>query len=342
MRFYYLILTLLFQSLYLSAQPTDLIQLSPEQIARIQIQGVEGIQSVFQELEIQIQDVKLVEEYAYNVASAQINNFSNDDLIKKISTITTVAMAELAKSDNMNVSFCVEYTAAGILRSLINENKILKFDVLDAINAGSNGCISGAIQFAANNATDIRKVASAVCSGSLAGTIEATNNLNLDMTKAVEASSKGCISGTVESAAKLNLEIFDLLTSSSSGLAEAAIEASIKINTNLRPQIKSASFAASKDVVRITSELNLDTELAVKAVSTGLILGSSQAIPGQGKNIRIFIAPVKSIDAIQIQKSFEYSIHDGGKSSGYLPIKNFIIETPLDDDPSLRRVSPIE
>ena len=46
----------IFTTLSLIAQPADAVKLSSEQIALIQNQGATGIQTVFEELEIDIQD----------------------------------------------------------------------------------------------------------------------------------------------------------------------------------------------------------------------------------------------------------------------------------------------
>ena len=77
MRFYYLTLTLFLQALNLVAQPADAVKLSSEQIAAIQNQGAKGIQTVFEESEIEIQDLPSVEAFASEVTSSQLTNIFN-------------------------------------------------------------------------------------------------------------------------------------------------------------------------------------------------------------------------------------------------------------------------
>ena len=57
MRFYYLTITLFLQGINLIAQPADAVKLSSEQIALVQNQGATGIQTVFEELGIDIHDL---------------------------------------------------------------------------------------------------------------------------------------------------------------------------------------------------------------------------------------------------------------------------------------------
>ena len=80
MRFYYLILTLFLQALNLVAQPADAAKLSSEQIATIQTQGVAGIQSVFAQSGIEIQDLPSVEAFASKLHS-QLSNSSSTETI---------------------------------------------------------------------------------------------------------------------------------------------------------------------------------------------------------------------------------------------------------------------
>ena len=60
MRLYFLIITLFLATLNLVAQQANAIKLSPNQLNLIQTQGKEGIQSVFDELGIQMKIYNLL------------------------------------------------------------------------------------------------------------------------------------------------------------------------------------------------------------------------------------------------------------------------------------------
>ena len=108
MRFYYLIITLFLQALNLVAQPADAAKLSSEQIAAIQSQGVDGIQSVLAQSGIKIQDLPSVEAFASEVVSSQLSNSLSTETITDIASSLTIALAEIAISENINASYVIE------------------------------------------------------------------------------------------------------------------------------------------------------------------------------------------------------------------------------------------
>ena len=107
MRFYYLILTLFLLTLNLIAQPAYAIKLSSDHIAIIQSEGAKGIQTVFGELGIQIQDLQLVEDFTSDAVSGLITGSTNAEAIAEISSEITAALAEIALSENVEASFAI-------------------------------------------------------------------------------------------------------------------------------------------------------------------------------------------------------------------------------------------
>ena len=119
MRFYYLIITLFLQALNLVAQPADAAKLSSEQIAAIQSQGVAGIQSVFAQSGIYIQDLPSVEAFASDIFASQFSHSSSAETITDIASSLTIALAEIAISENINTSYVIEYVSAGTAHGLL-------------------------------------------------------------------------------------------------------------------------------------------------------------------------------------------------------------------------------
>lgn len=337
MRFYYLIITLFLQVIYLGAQPADASKLSAGQIATIQSQGAAGIQSVFAQSGIKIQDLPSVEAFASEVASSQLSKSFNEETITDIVSSITIALAEIAISENVKASYIIEYTSAGIAQGLVKAYSENSLDVFQVIAKASEGAVASAIQFSLNTGTDVEKAVSAVGSGYLAGTIEATNNNGVNVVIAVEACSNGLIIGTVNTTLNNNVEIYETLASTCEGIAEAAVEASVREQLDLIKQITAAAMGAGKSAVETATSLNLEIDLTQKAILSGLKRGTYDSIPGKGNNIRIMIAPQKNINVPELIKTIENSIYTSGLEAGYLPI----IETPFEDDPTVRRVSPI-
>ena len=337
MRFYYLIITLLLQALNLVAQPTDAANLSSEQIATIQSQGVAGIQNVFAQSGIEIQDLPSVEAFASEVVASQLSISSSAETITDIASALTIALAEIAISKNINVSYVIEYVSAGTAKGLVEAYSENSRDVFQSINKASACVVASAIQFSLDAESDIDKAVSAVGSGYLAGTIEASNNVGIDVVTAVEACSSGLIVGTINATLDNNVEIYETLSSTCEGIAEAAVEASVREQLDLIKQITAASVGAGASAVETATTLSLEISLTQKAILNGLKRGTIDSIPGKGNNIRIMIAPQKDIDAYELIKALEKSIYSSGLEAGYFPI----IETPFLDDPVVRQVSPI-
>ena len=327
MRFYYLTITLLLLALNLSAQTSDAIELSSEQIALIQSQGAKGVQTVFSELGIQIQDLQQIEEFASEAVSHLITGSSNAEMISEVASGITTAMAEIALANSIEPNYAIEYVSAGAAHGLIKVNFT---NMPRAIQALSKGSILGAIQFSKRSGFDILKSSSAAASGSLSGVIEASNDLGLDIIRNVKASSSGLVIGTIISAEELKSTIFKTLTATTEGIAEAAIEASVKLNIDLIPQISSASIGSGENAVQTATTLNLSSRNTIEAIKEGLRKGSAKSLPGEGSNIRITIDPVEDIDLVEVFEALEAS------SPGTIPI----IETPFMDDPTIRQVSP--
>ena len=336
MRFYYLIITLLLQTLYLVAQPTDVAKLSSGQIATIQSNGVAGIQSVFGQSGIEIQDLPSVEVFAMEVVSSRLANSLTAETITDITSSITNALADIAISENVKVSYVIEYASAGIARGLVEAYSKNSLDVFQSIANSSAGVVTSAIQFSLNTGSDINKVVSAVGSGYLAGTIEATNDIGVDVVSAVESCSSGLIVGTINTALENNVKIYETLGSTCEGIAEAAVEASVREQLDLIKQITAAAMGAGETAVKTATTLSLDIDLTQKAILNGLQRGPIDSIPGKGNNIRIMIVPQKHINAHELIKTIEKVIYGSGLKAGYFPI----IETPFVDDPAIRLVSP--
>ena len=337
MRFYYLIITLFLQALNLVAQPADAAKLNSEQIATIQSQGVTGIQNVFAELGIEIQDLPSVEAFASDVVASQLSSSSSVETITVIASSLTNAMAEMAISQNVNVSYVIEYASAGLVQGLIQANSKISLDIFQSIANTSESVIASIIQFSLDTGSDIDKAVSAVGSGYTAGTIEASNNSEINVVSAVEASSSGLIVGTIKTTLDNNVEIYETLASTCEGIAEAAVEASVREQLDLIEQITAASVGAGSSAIETATELSLHYDLTQKAILKGLKRGINESIPGKGNNIRIMIVPQKHIDAFELLNAIEQSIYRGGLEAGYFPI----IETPFESHPVVRQVSPV-
>ena len=337
MRFYYLIITLFLQTLNLIAQPADAVKLSSEQIATIQSQGVTGIQSVFAQSGIEIQDLPSVEAFAFEVVSSQLSNSLSTETITDIASSLTIALAEIAISEDINTSYVIEYVSAGTSQGIVEACSKNNVDVFKSITKASTDVVTSAIQFSLETGYDIDKVVSAVGSGYLAGTIEAINNIEIDVVTAVKACSSGLIIGTINATLDNNVEIYETLASTCEGIAEAAVEASVREQLDLIKQITAASVGAGTSAVETATTLSLEISLTQKAILKGLKRGTIDSIPGKGNNIRIRITPQKNIDVYELLKATEKSIYSSGLEAGYLPI----IETPSLDDPTIRQVSPI-
>ena len=337
MRVYYLVLTLFIQTLCLIAQPADAVKLSSEQIALIQNQGTSAIKTVFEELDIDIQDLPTVEAFALEASAAQLNGSISLKTINEIASSITIALAEISADKNSKTNYVIEYAAAGIAHGItlasINNNS----DVLKSIINASEGVVRGAIEFSANTGADFDEIVSAVGSGYLAGTIEASNENGINVISAVKASSNGLISGAINSTLTNNVEIYETLSSTCEGVAEAAVEASVREQLDLIKQITAASVQAGESGVKAATELGLEIDLAKKAILKGLQRGTIDSIPGKGNNVRIMIAPQKDINAYELIENIKAGIDKGGFEAGFFPI----IETPIEDDPIVRQVSPI-
>ena len=336
MRFYYLTLTLFLQAIYLVAQPASEVKLSSEQIAVIENQGAIGIQSVFEDLEFQIQDLPLVEAFASEVVSSQITSSSNVQKIIEVASYVNIALAEIASAENINSSYVIEYASAGTARGSIASTQIGNKVQLESVKSASEGSILGAIQFSLNNKTNIDKSVSAAASGYVAGAIEAAKDRDLNIIKTVQASSSGLIIGAINTTLQNNIEIYETLSSTCEGIAEAAVEASVREQLDLITQVTAASIGAGKSAVKAANTLSLEVRQTQESIYKGLRRGTSDSIPGKGNNIRIIITPLEGINSSEIIQKIEKGIFEGGVQSGYMPT----IETPYEFDQSVIQISP--
>lgn len=336
MRFYYLTITLLLLALNLSAQTSDAIELSSEQIALIQSQGAKGVQTVFSELGIQIQDLQQIEEFASEAVSHLITGSSNAEMISEVASGITTAMAEIALAENIETSYIIEYASAAAVHGVLEGIQDTNINPYDAIKAASEGTANGAIQFAVDTGTDTAKAISAASSGSLAGAIEASVGADLDVIQTVEVASAGIISGAISASDEANINIADTVTAAAAGAAEGAIEASVKADLVLNSQIVAlAKGVAESDVVTAT-DAKIGVEQTLKAAEKGLNEGTFQTIAGNGQSIRIFIAPIKDANLHELEEAIVSGVSTGKKQAGYIPI----VYTPYEDDPTIRQVSP--
>ena len=343
MRFYYLTIAIFLQAINLFAQASDAYKLNEEQIAIIQTQGTKGIQAVFIDSGIQIQDLPAVEKFVSEAALSKLNGIVTSQIISDTANEFIIAITELSLSENIKASYVIEYVSAGVTYAAAITSLDKNLDSFEAIQAASKGSASGAIQFAKSYSSSLDTAISAASSGSLAGAIEITKNLDLDVFKAVQSSASGLISSTISETVENDIEIYETLTSATIGLAEAAVEASVKENLNLIPQLKASAIGAGVEATDSSTLFDLDKNQTLYAIQKGLSQGAIRAIPGQGSNIRIFIAPIKDIDLLSIVEEIEAGNSQGASQAGYT-VPDFIpiIETPLDDDRSVHKVSPSE
>ena len=340
MRLYFLIITLFLATLNLVAQQANAIKLSPNQLNLIQTQGKEGIQSVFDELGIQIENLQLVEDFT-SAASAELISVTTDtETISKLASDFVYAFAEMSSMSEIDDSYIIEYVSAGLSIGLVYTCQNTSDNALQKIKAISQGSALGAIKYAQNSARDIERIASAVSSGSLAGVIESANDLNLDIVESVKFSVEGLVYGTLSASTKLDAMIYETIRASAEGIAEAAIEASVKISVALLPQITASSVGAGKSAVESAYSLDLSIQKTLKAITLGLNIGANRSIPGKGNNIRIFIAPIKKedVDIKTVLIAIDKGIEAGSKLAGFINILP-MIQTPFDGDSTIR-VSP--
>jgi hypothetical protein len=152
-----------------------------------------------------------------------------------------------------------------------------------------------------------------------------------------EASASGSISSAIETAIKANVDIAQTVEASASGLAEAAIEASVDIDLEFSSSVRAAAAGAAAAAVRSATKTDMDVAEMLKTVTSGINQGAFSALSGKGSNIRIFIAPTKDSNLFEVQQAINSGIFEGAKRARYIPI----IETPYEDDPTVRQVSPI-
>ena len=335
MRFYILTLSLFLQALNIVAQPTDIEKLSAEHTEMIENKGASGIQIVFEELKIDIYDLNSVEDFANKVAAAQLAKSPTLETITEIASNITSALAEIASTENMNPSYAIEYSSAGLAHSIVNTTNSSS-SILESIAAAAKGSLSGAILFALDSESNIEKVTSAAASGYVAGSMEASKNADQNIIKAVKACTNGLIFGAVNNALENNDEIYKTLSSTCEGIAEAAVEASVREELNLIKQVTAASLGAAENAVEAATQFKLSLDKTKNAISKGLTRGATESIPGRGNNIRIIIKPIKNIKALEIAKKIQKGVMQGVMQNDYLPI----IVTPFEDDPFVRQVSP--
>ena len=343
MRFYYLTLTLFLQTLILFSLQVDAAKLSFGQIALIQNQGVSGIQTVFEESMIEIQDLPSVEAFASEVTKSQLSDPRDPESISEYASETLLALAEISISKNIKSSYVIEYSSAGIAKGLVTAYLNKGLDINEAIEAAAKGSAAGAILFSAETKTNINENASAAASGSLAGIIEITKSNGIDITQAVQACASGIIYGTINSAIENNSAIYESLASACEGVAEAAIEASVREELDLTQQITNASLGAGRSAVNTATSLSLEIDPTLRAIYVGLKRGTFDSIPGKGNNIRIMIAPQKNLDAYVLINAIENGFFEGSAQADYFPDQFQalpIIETPFEYDPVVRQVSP--
>ena len=332
MRFYYLTITLFLQGINLIAQPADAVKLNVEQVALVQDSGATGIEAVFQQTGIDINDLPLVEAFASEVILTQS---TNKDYAQTASSIINV-LASMASSKNVSANYVIEYASAGIAHGILKASPNGETDIYEASKTTSEASISGAIGFASANSYNLDKAVSAAASGYIAGTIEASKNNDLNIIKAVEASSAGLIFGSINSALENNSEIYQTISSTCEGIAEAAVEASIREELDLMKQITAATIGAGESAIKTATALSLEIEQTKKAIFEGLKRGTLDSIPGKGHNIRIIISPAKDVNASELLKAVQKGLTQAGLQTGYFPI----IETPFENDPEVRQVSP--
>ena len=338
MRFYCFILILFLPLFNLLAQQDDTLRFSSEQVDLIQNQGSSGIQSLFKESDIQIYDLTLVENFVTKVAYSLLVDAATENIDLDLVPETILAFTELAISENIEISYVVEYVSAGLIKGAIKSTLINDINPYDLTKSVAERIAFNVIGFGINSGIGTDKISAAAASGSLAGAIETSREIDINTNKSTAASSSGLVAGAIYSTANKNINPIDSLIAISSGITEGTIEATVTLNLELIMQIKASAQAAAQEAHYISKQNNVDAEQIIDALTYGLSQPIKKILSGKGTNIRIFIIPVDIDTAEELVKAVSSAIFLGIKSGGYLPIP--LIPTPYIDDLSVRQVSP--
>ncbi|MDG1701923.1 MAG: hypothetical protein P8I61_03295 [Opitutae bacterium] len=337
MRFYYITLTLFLLTLNLIAQPADVVELSSKQIAQIQNQGVAGIKAVLEESNIDLQDKGATHDLVSQIVSSQISETSTPESIAEITSRITIAIAEIALSDNdidnNEIYLVIEATAAGASDAVIKASENLNIDVRNAVKSSSTGTSGGVIKFALENGLDAAKATSAAASGATAGAIETAVEADIDVPEIVEFASSGSVAGAIFAAVEADIDVGKYIEAAASGATEAAVEAPVVAKLNIVKFVQSA--AAGSVIASIESSLEANIDENIESAVAGSTSGAIQAAAGNGPNTRVSIAPIAA-DLSELKRIIAIGRIDGERRAKRMPI----IMTPYEDDPTIRQVSP--
>lgn len=188
--FYFLLSTILLSiNAYAQSNPDAL---SPEQKQKLRVLGVQAIQEVISESDIDLSDSEDIKQFVSEILQTQISEETTPDSISDITNIITSSFVAIAASDTaIDLPTVVEATASGATKTTI--------DTIAYLNSDING--DGVV-----DDKDIQEMANAAASGASAGALSASSQTNLDISEIVEAAASGSSSGTVEAAVEGNFQ----------------------------------------------------------------------------------------------------------------------------------------
>ena len=218
MKLFYFLLSTIFLSINVYAQ-SNANALSPEQKQKLRVLGVQAIQEVIFESDIDLSDSEDVKRFVSEILQTQISEETTPDAISDITNIITSSIVAIAASDTaIDLPTVVEATASEATKTTIN--------TIANLNSDING--DGVV-----DERDIQEMANAAASGASAGALSASSQTNLDISEIVEAASSGSSSGTVEAAVEGNLNVADMVEATSSGSTSGIVGTAASIANDI-------------------------------------------------------------------------------------------------------------
>lgn len=329
MKLFYFLLSTIFLSINVYAQ-SNANALSPEQKQKLRVLGVQAIQEVIFESDIDLSDSEDIQRFVSEILQTQISEETTPDAISDITNIITSSIVAIAASDTaIDLPTVVEATASEATKTTIN--------TIANLNSDING--DGVV-----DERDIQEMANAAASGASAGALSASSQTNLDISEIVEAASSGSSSGTVEAAVEGNLNVADMVEATSSGSTSGIVgtAASIANDINGDGVVDEKDFATFIDAsskgsvsgaiesVNSAGDINndgivneLDVLSVLEATASGVSGGAVQSSIEMASDIN-FDGVVDEQDIIAISETVATSVTNNiineAVSDGYLAV----------------------
>ena len=283
MKLFYFLLSTVFICLNANAQLNPKV-LSSDQVAKLRALGVQAIQEVISDSDIDLSDSDEIKQYVSEILQTQISEETTPDAISDITNVITSSILAIAARDTtIDLPTVVEATASEATKTTINTVANLDSDI--------NG--DGVV-----DERDIQEMANAAASGASSGALSVSSEANLDISEIVEAVASGSVSGTVEAAVEENLNVADMVETTSSGSTSGIIE----VSTSLANDINGDGVVDEKDIIT-----------AIDASSAGAISGAIESVnlAGDINNDGV----VNELDVVSVLESTASGISAGAVQS---------------------------